>query len=128
MIKGYKMAEGFRILQEILRFAGIRHNLIVSNIANVDTPGYRVKDVEFKSLLKEETLELKRTSGSHIPFAISGHIDMKEEEKGEWKDKNNVELDREMAKLTENALLFEAGLAMLSTKIRMFKNALRRQL
>lgn len=121
--------DGFRVLEEILRFSGIRHGLIVSNIANVDTPGYRVKDIEFKNLLDEQTLELKTTSGSHIPSGGSvSNIEVKEEEGGEWKDKNNVELDREMAKLTENALFFEAGLTMLSTKIRMFKNALRRQL
>ncbi|MCX7794678.1 MAG: flagellar basal body rod protein FlgB [Thermodesulfovibrionales bacterium] len=123
------MADGFRILEEILRFAGIRHNLIVSNIANVDTPGYRAKDIEFKNLLNHEMIELTVTSQRHISSGNQGSkLDIQEDEKGAWKDKNNVELDREVAKLTENALLYEAGLNMLSAKIRMFKNALRRQL
>lgn len=127
------MADGFRILEKILRFAGLRHGLIISNIANVDTPGYRTKDIEFKNILDSSVLELKTSSERHIaPIHLSGQCgntpEVIENLEGQWKDGNNVELDREIAKLTENALLFEGGLTMLSIKIRMFKNALRRQL
>jgi flagellar basal-body rod protein FlgB len=52
---------------------------------------------------------------------------MVSEETQPWADGNNVELDLEVAKMTENALVHQAGLTMLTTKIRMFKNALRRQ-
>jgi flagellar basal-body rod protein FlgB len=41
-----------------------------------------------------------------------------------WIDQNNVELDQEVAKMTENAMLYQAGVTLLSTKIRMFKSAL----
>ncbi len=123
------MADAFRILEDLLRVAGIRHGLIVSNISNVDTPGYNAKDVDFQNILNNEVLSLRTTSGAHIGSGDSGlKVNIIEDEGEPWKDKNNVELDREVARLTENALFFEAGLTMLSTKIRMFKNALRRQL
>ncbi len=123
------MDDSFRILEGLLRYAGVRHSIIVSNIANVDTPGYRAKDIEFKELIDNSILELRVTQPGHIrPESTIQGIEVSEDEGGQWKDRNNVELDREMAKLTENALLYEAGLSMLSTKIRMFKNALRRQL
>jgi flagellar basal-body rod protein FlgB len=122
------MADSFKILEGLLRFAGRRHGVITSNIANIDTPGYRTKDMEFKTILDNSIIELKVTQPGHINPAGEA-LDFKEieEDTGQWKDRNNVELDREMAKLTENALFFEASLTMLSTKIRMFRNALRRQ-
>ncbi len=122
------MGDGFRILENLLRFTGLRHNVITSNIANVDTPGYRAKDISFDDLLERSMLELRLTSERHInPVKIEEGFLPVERDDGTWKDGNNVELDREMAALTENALLYQAGLNMLSAKIRMFKNALRRQ-
>ncbi len=120
------MDNGFRIIERLLRFASIRHGVISSNIANADTPNYRAKDVRFDVDL-EDNIQLKVTNPSHIGGINSGITPVISiEEGGEWLDKNNVELDMEMAKMTENALFYQAGINMLSTKIRMFRNALRR--
>lgn len=120
------MDNGFKIIERLLRFASLRQGVLASNIANADTPGYKAKDIRFETELNNE-LPLKVTNPAHIsgenplspPVIVT-------EEGGEWLDKNNVELDVEMAKMTENALLYQAGINMLSTKIRMFRNALRR--
>ncbi|MFN3395590.1 MAG: flagellar basal body rod protein FlgB [Thermodesulfovibrionales bacterium] len=120
------MDNGFRILERLLRFTGLRHGVLASNIANADTPGYRAKDIRFQASLEDE-ISLNVTNPAHMkgsnpdstPVAVT-------EQGGEWLDRNNVELDVEIAKMTENALLYQAGINMLSTKIRMFKNALRR--
>jgi flagellar basal-body rod protein FlgB len=121
------MGDGFNILERLIHFANLRHGVITSNIANVDTPDYRAKDLKFDQLLNNELIELKTTSTQHIKnidFSLSYEA---ETEPGEqWADRNNVTLDMEVAKMTENSLLFQAALHMLSTKFRMFKNALRR--
>lgn len=121
------MGNHFKILEGIVKQASIRHGIILSNIANSDTPGYRAKDIKFADELKKATLKLKITHFKHIRgnhLETSGQVVF--EPTKPWLDKNNVELDLEMAKLVENALLFQAGINMLSIKIRMFKNALRR--
>ena len=44
------------ILQEVASFAQARHHVLAGNIANVDTPGYRVRDLSvdtFQERLKE---------------------------------------------------------------------------
>ena len=33
------------LLEQVVQFAAARHNLILENIANVDTPNYRQKDM-----------------------------------------------------------------------------------
>jgi flagellar basal-body rod protein FlgB len=78
-------------------------------------------------LLNDELLELKTTCPYHvknIDLALSEEVNTDPGQ--QWADKNNVQLDMEVAKMTENALLFQAALHMFSTKVRMFKNALRR--
>jgi|Deesub1362B_J571_1020462.scaffolds.fasta_scaffold00125_55 flagellar basal-body rod protein FlgB len=121
------MGDGFKTLEGFLRLTVLRHGIISSNIANVDTPGYRAKDVHFGQLLEKETMELKVTNPYHIRrVRIEEDGTIVVEDTSTWKDGNNVELDVEMAKMAENALLFQAGITLLSSKIRMFKNALRR--
>lgn len=120
------MDNGFRILERLLRLTGMRHGILASNIANADTPGYKRRDVRFETELNNE-LPLKATNIAHISGSNPSSMPVIVTEEGsEWLDKNNVELDSEVAEMTENALLYQAGINMLSTKIRMFRNALRR--
>jgi len=121
------MADGFKVLEGLLNIANVRHGIIAANIANVDTPSYRTKDIRFEMNLREEVIALKVTDERHIRNtepAVSKEIIG--EETQPWLDENNVELDMEVAKMTENAMLYQAGVNMLSSKIKMFKNALRR--
>src|SRR3972149_5168890 len=121
------MDNGFNILVHLIYLTNLRHGEIASNIANADTPDYKAKDLKFEQLLNDELLELKTTCPYHIKnidLALSEEVNTDPGQ--QWADKNNVQLDMEVAKMTENALLFQAALHMFSTKVRMFKNALRR--
>ncbi len=121
------MGDGFKVLEGLLYLTKARHNIIASNIANVDTPSYKAKDIKFDMNLKDEIIALKVTSEGHIgntnPVVTT---EIKDESTNPWLDENNVELDMEVAKMTENAVLYQTGINMLSSRIRMFKNALRR--
>ena len=119
--------DGFKTLEQLIHMAGVRHSLLTSNIANVDTPGYKAKDLKFQQTFDNELqLQLAVTAPGHIQNNDSGASPVKEETEDSWEDGNNVELDMEVAKMTENAMLFQAGVSMLETKIRMFKNSFRR--
>lgn len=122
------MDESIKILENIISYTSKRHGVLLSNIANVDTPEYRAKDLFFPKLIEEEGIKLVTTNEKHIKNEPLK--DLKEEvielPNENWDDKNNVELDKEVAKMTENSILYQTGLQMLSTRIRMFKNALRR--
>jgi flagellar basal-body rod protein FlgB len=70
-----------------------RQKLVASNIANVDTPGYRTKDIDFQA-------EFQNAVEGHSPSVIEAQgLQMKP-------DGNNVNLDREARLLAENALRF----------------------
>ncbi len=120
------MDKGFGLLERLITATNIRHRVLSSNIANVDTPGYRAKEIDFRRALEGASAELKATAPGHIQAGPAGGAgSVRAEETHSWGDRNNVELDIEVAKMTENALLYQTGVRLLSTKMRMIRNAVR---
>jgi flagellar basal-body rod protein FlgB len=118
------------LLERLLDARGARHQAIVANLANQDTPGYRAVDVSF-----QETLNT--ASGSSLATATThaAHLSTEEPSAGvathtssgrsNRLDGNTVNVEHEMAKLAENTLLYQAGTELLSAKFRILKNAIR---
>lgn len=123
------MDSGFSILEKLIQATQIRHRMLSSNVANVDTPKYRAKDVDFRSFLDSEVSGLKTTDPRHLssPLAAGQSADLTVVENPSWGDDNNVELDIEVAKMTENGLLYEAATRLLSKKMLMIKSAVSRR-
>ncbi|MDQ7037889.1 MAG: flagellar basal body rod protein FlgB [Aquificota bacterium] len=105
--------EGVRKVEPFLDFTWKRHKVILSNIANADTPNYRAIDLEMRR--KETTLPLKTTRPEHIrprertPFRV---IEVKRSLVGN--DRNNVSLEEEMAKMVQNRIAYEVYMRMVS--------------
>lgn len=119
------MSDGFSILERVVLQSGIRNGVLASNIANVDTPGYKAQDASFGQILGTE-MGLAKTDPKHLQGTSSeGSVELRGGDTQPWADGNNVELDQEVAKMTENAMFFQAGVTLLSKKVQMFKNALR---
>ncbi|UCD36070.1 MAG: flagellar basal body rod protein FlgB [Nitrospiraceae bacterium] len=120
------MDKGFEVLHQVVKTANRRHKVLTSNVANADTPGYKAKDVRFGSLLKKE-VKLLTTDPKHMGGGSQAEVNgqIQERQNPSWGDKNNVELNVEVAKMTENALTHDAALKILGSKIKMYKNAIR---
>ena len=124
------MDDGFKILERLVYAAQVRHKVLSSNVANTDTPKYRAKDIDFRSLVNDAATSLRTTNQRHIqaePAGTGPASSLGVSERQSWGDDNNVELDMEIAEMTENGLLYEAGVKLMSTKMRMIKNALGRR-
>ncbi len=119
------MADGISTLERVIRQTEMRNKVLASNIANVDTPNYRAQDIKFGEALGNE-MTLATTSPGHIKTAPAGSVSgqVSADDAQPWADKNNVEMDQEVAKLTENAMLFQAAVTLLEKKIQMYKSAL----
>lgn len=122
------MDKSFGILQKIIQSSNERHKVIASNIANSDTPGYKAKDVKFTGVLNNE-VKLLTTDPKHMKSKNSGKSggEIITENDLSWGDRNNVELDVEVAKMTENSLRHDAAIRILNSKIKMFRNAISRR-
>lgn len=119
------MDHEFKILEKIAQAADMRQKVIASNIANADTPGYKATDLVFNDILSNEQVKLSTSDPKHIAGStngVSGKLVI--DSNPSWGDGNNVELDVEMAKMTENSLIYNAAITLMEAKIRMFKNAI----
>ncbi len=108
-----------------LKLRAKRHELISSNIANVDTPGYRRKDIPFEKIM-QSYLEKERT----LRITHPKHFIRKERTWEDWVRSfepqtlgtpNNVSLEEEMTILMENQLLYESTLQALSKELERLK-------
>ncbi|HZQ67102.1 MAG TPA: flagellar basal body protein [Terriglobales bacterium] len=87
-----------------------RHSLISSNLANIDTPGYRTRDIDFRGELERAGNNLQYASFSPIAREVRGLV--------ERPDGNNVSIDRESLLLAETQLRFNIGVQILRAEFR----------
>jgi flagellar basal-body rod protein FlgB len=103
-------------LSQVLDALSMRHRVLAQNVANVNTPGYRRLDVSF-----EETLG-KQFGGSK---SAEPAIQVTEASDGpERADGNNVDIDKEMARVTNNSLLYNVFAQVLAGEISTMRSAI----
>jgi flagellar basal-body rod protein FlgB len=111
----------------------INQNVIGSNIANADTPGYKAKTMEFERALRDALAvdEGVRPAGSDPRHMIRHatdpvHPEIYEDPNSgvESLDGNTVDRAAEMAEMAENQLLFDASAEVLKRKLGMLKYAI----
>jgi len=113
-------------LEKALDLRSIKHNLIVSNIANVDTPNYKAFDLIVeeeigKSVRADSNTSIRRTQNGHLPVRATrtGNVRatiVAEPQLTLRADGNSVDMDTMMAKLAENNLMYNAMAQIIAKK------------
>lgn len=112
-----------RSLERSLDFSTIKNQVIANNIANVDTPNYKPKNVVFKNVLKEtmnQSSKAKRTHRKHMPFnsAANQSLQIKTNNTTRYHHNgNNVDVDKEMTALANNQIFHQALVDQLNEKL-----------
>lgn len=126
------------MLEMALNAASVRREVIADNIANADTPFFKRSDVTFESQLqraveseKEPEFPAILTDPRHIAFDEKiDYRSVKPSVKVEFdsnfrNDKNNLDIDKEMADATKNALQYNAFLESYSRNIKIIDMVMR---
>ncbi len=110
-----------------------RQQIIASNLANVDTPGYKTKDISFNATMQEllagQAVPMKASRPEHQALGSLQFAPM-EPEVFEVQglptraDRNNVELDRELLKLGETSFGYAMVAQFLRGKFRTLINVI----
>lgn len=88
-------------LEAAMRGATLRQTLLTDNLANIDTPGYQRRDVDFHAALRQaEAAGAPLDSVSFQPTADSSRVVRA--------DGSGIDPDQESAALAENALEYQA--------------------
>lgn len=119
----FETSKAYNLVYSALDYRSLRQDLISSNMANVDTPMYRPKDVHFEDMLaeresmifdkksKSKVLKLTQVLPQHLPglkpemptgsiFFRDGHLARN--------DGNSVDLDVETSEMGKNSVMYQA--------------------
>ncbi|NLC28085.1 MAG: flagellar basal body rod protein FlgB [Campylobacteraceae bacterium] len=110
------------LLEQALAARSLRQQLVSSNIANIDTPYYKSKDVDFETVLTQKAKEIygeKNLKPLRMANTHQGHlegVDFKESGRGTIylrdghmarNDGNTVDLDVETTEMSKNAIMID---------------------
>ncbi len=131
MIKGV-LGGIIPFLERTLDVRAARHEVISSNIANEETPGYRARDVDFekelKSSMNRSSLRPVVTHAGHISGSLPLSSDVRivvSDDRKAGLDGNTVSLEKEMVKVTENTMMYRTAVSMLSKKFQIIRDAIK---
>ena len=120
-------------LGEVLNFAQARHGVLVGNLANINTPGYHVRD------LSVETFQQKLKEAMSQPRSHSGPISpgISQSEPGDpmrqvrdtltnvlYHDDTNIDLEKQTAEITKNQFLHNFALTVMTDQMTLLQTAI----
>ncbi|PWS55642.1 flagellar basal body rod protein FlgB [Pseudoalteromonas sp. meg-B1] len=110
-----------------------RAEMLATNIANADTPGYKAKDIDFASALKTAKSNqlsgntMVRTNEKHIAGgtrSVGGSELFRTPNQTDTGDGNSVDIQVERNLYTQNAMEYQASVQFLNGKFKGLKKAL----
>ena len=125
--------KAFGIHPQALSLRSQRSSILANNIANADTPEFKARDIDFRTVLKDAQGNTKtsfsRTHSRHIPLndgplnsSLEYRIPTKQAGSG-----NTVESEVEQSAFAENALRYQTSLEFLNGTIRGMRLAIKGQ-
>ena len=116
MVDSILGSNNYQIAKKLLDVADLRHQAISSNLANIETPGYRRIDIDtnFDSKLKQATESNNIDNIRNLKPSLS--ID--QNVRGVDPDGNNVKLDSELLAMNKNAMTYEFLTQYVSSSIK----------
>lgn len=118
----FETSKAYKLVYDALDYRSLRQDLISSNVANVDTPFYKPRDISFESMLAQKEDQIfngKKSKTLHIAKASNGHLDGLEFDDNKSSiffrdghlarnDGNSVDLDVETSEMGKNSTMYQA--------------------
>ena len=103
-------------LERFLELTTDREQTIAGNMANVDTPGYHTRDVNFKQTLLSASSTGDEAELTPVVSRVHGLL--------ERPDGNNVDLDRESMLLAQAQLQYQLGAQLVKSNFHQLLSAI----
>ncbi|OHB25678.1 MAG: flagellar basal-body rod protein FlgB [Desulfuromonadaceae bacterium GWC2_58_13] len=118
------------LLEKTLDLRQQKQDVLASNIANADTPGFAPARLEFEERLRQALkTPLASQAATHAEFfpignggleAVQGKV-VRMPAQSAIGDRNGVDLEQEMTELAENQILYETATQLISKKLGLLK-------
>lgn len=133
MYQGIFQSTTIPVLQQVVGFTEARHNVLAGNIANLDTPGYRERDLsveDFQTRLRE-AIEHKNGSSrvrspGDPPLSHSSRMAdvAKDSHSILYHDGSNVGLEFQVSEMVKNQLQHNMALTIMSSQMQLLQVAI----
>src|SRR5436190_9228455 len=133
MLSGLFNSTTIPALGEVINFAQARHTVLAGNVANVNTPGYRLRDLsttEFQQKLKEAIASSQSSAQPLSPgLAHSQPGDAMRQVRASlenlvYHDDTNIDLEKQVAEMTKNHLLHNFALTVMTDQFQLLQTAI----
>ena len=99
------------LVEKALNIRAVYHRIIAGNIANAETPNYKEKDIDFleeiqKKMIGSKDIEVKEKTVDDGTNSIDG---------------NTVNIENQMVKLTENNMMYDSLVHVITKKFSMMR-------
>jgi flagellar basal-body rod protein FlgB len=106
-----------QLLQSYLKVTTDRQQMVAANMANVDTPGYHAKDVNFQAAMQQAMDGTDDTNVSSVTEDVEGLT--------ERPDGNNVNVDRESMLMAQTQLQYQMGVQLIKAEFHRLLTAIK---
>jgi flagellar basal-body rod protein FlgB len=106
-----------QLIEGYLKVTDDRQQMIAGNMANIDTPGYHTKDIDFQAAMKQ----VVNNSGAAQLEPASRELDGLPERP----DGNNVNIDRESLMLSQTQLQYQMGVQLIKSEFHTLLTAIK---
>ena len=99
------------LVEKALNVRSFYHKILSGNIANVETPNYKEKDIDFLTEIQKQ-------------MAGSSNIEVKEKTEDDGMnsiDGNTVNMEKQMVKMTENSMVYNSLIQVITKKFSMMR-------
>lgn len=126
-------ASSLPVLEQVVSFAQKRHHILAGNIANLDTPGYQVKDLNLSKFHEKlrQAIQAKNEPNEPLSPGLSASRQgdplrevTKNMEGMLFHDQNNVGMEQQVAALTKNQMMHNLALNIMENQIRLLETAI----
>jgi flagellar basal-body rod protein FlgB len=133
------------VLEQVVQFAQARHHVLAGNIANLDTPGYRVRDLsveDFQDRLQEAIRSRHQPSGTSpaerfVSPGEMGYLDSPARGPGAtmaqvaknpktilYHDDSNVGIEHQVTEMVKNQMQHNLALTIMTSQFRLLEAAI----
>jgi len=126
------LGKGFQRLKSSIIAREHMQRSITSNIANADTPNFHADHRDFAAFLSEQqstkgTSRMMTTNSKHFSDSPSGHLsgNIFQSSAARKMDGSNVDIQTEMARMSENQLMHELSMKLIKGKLSGLLNAIK---
>ena len=122
-------------LERSLDLRSMKHRVLASNIANMDTPNYKAVQLDVEAQIRREQganlrMRLTRTNSHHLPIVRTSmdNVRLEVDDPPQFTlrgDGNTVDIEKTMGELAENTILYRTAAQLISSRLKALRYAIK---